>query len=113
MSCAKQLTLAIIENKGRYWIGSNWCNNPRISCPRIDLPTGVGYEKCIEICQQAGHAEVDACIAAGEFARGGTLYLIGHTYCCDNCKKVMEQYGIKNVIIGEYPTRWPHGKVKT
>jgi len=26
-------------------------------------------------------------------------YLIGHTYCCENCKKVMEEYGIKEIII--------------
>ena len=68
-------------------------------CPRIDLPTGIGYEMCKEICKQENHAEINACIIAGAEAQGATLYLLGHTYCCNNCKKVMAEYGIKNIII--------------
>jgi deoxycytidylate deaminase len=102
--CTKQETIAIIENNGQYWIGSNWCNNAQEECPRTGMETGIGYELCKSICEQQNHAEVDACIKAGENAKGGTLYLLGHTYCCDNCKMIMDQYGIKNVIIGKIPT---------
>jgi deoxycytidylate deaminase len=101
--CAKQETIAIIENNGQYWVGTNYCNDAQEKCPRKDMPTGVGYELCIDICKQSSHAEIDACIKAGENANGATLYLIGHTYCCDNCKSVMSKYGIKEVIIGKLP----------
>lgn len=101
--CAKQDTIAIIVNQGQTWIGSNWCENPQTECPRKDLPTGVGYEMCKNICKQHSHAEVDACEKAGSNAEGGTLYLIGHTYCCDSCKKIMCDFGIKEVVIGEFP----------
>jgi deoxycytidylate deaminase len=101
--CAKLETIAIIENNGQYWIGTNWCGNAQSECPRKDLPTGVGYEMCKDICKQISHAEVDACVNAGVEAKGGTLYLLGHTYCCDNCKNIMEEYGIVDVIIGRLP----------
>lgn len=101
--CAKQETIAIIENDGRYWIGSNWCKNTQEHCPRKDMETGIGYELCKTVCQQNNHAEIDVCLKAGESAKDGTLYLIGHTYCCDNCKSVMKDHGIKEIIIGSIP----------
>ena len=99
--CAKQSVTAVIVNKGNFWVGSNWCENPQEICPRKDMPSGVGYELCKDICKQKYHAEVDVCMKAGENARGGTLYLMGHTYCCDDCKKVMSEHGIEKIVIGE------------
>lgn len=106
MSCAKQTVIAIIENNGKYWIGSNWCKKPQKECPRKDMPTGQGYELCEKICEQSSHAEIDACRNAGGDAEGGTMYIIGHTYCCDNCKRVCNEiYGIKEIKINEYPIK--------
>jgi len=99
MTCAKLTTIAIITKGNQFWIGTNWCANPQKTCPRKGLKTGEGYELCKDVCQQANHAEVDACMNAEDNARGATLYLIGHYYCCDNCKKIMKQFGIKNVVI--------------
>lgn len=101
--CAKQETIAIIENRGQYWIGTNWCQTAQTECPRKDMETGVGYELCKSVCHQNYHAEVDACRKSDYFAKGGTLYLLGHTYCCNSCKRVMETYGIAKVVIGEIP----------
>lgn len=101
--CAKQDTIAILKQGNRVWIGSNWCECPQATCPRADMPSGVGYELCHDVCKQSGHAEVDACRKAGAEAKGATLYLIGHTYCCDNCKRVMAEHGVAHVVIGEYP----------
>lgn len=97
--CAKQTTIAIIVNNGEFWVGSNWCGNPQKECPRME--TGEGYELCKNICKQKHHAEIEACLRARERARGGTLYLIGHTYCCEDCKRVMKEYGIKNIVVVE------------
>jgi len=102
--CAKQQTVAIIENNGKFWIGRNDCASPQQICPRVEqnCKTGEGYNLCIEVCEQQGHAEVMACKEAGEEARGGTLYLFGHYYCCDNCLKVMKEHGIKDIKIMSY-----------
>ncbi len=99
MTCAKLTTIAIIMKGSKFWVGSNKCNSPQNICPREDLPTGVGYEMCKDICEQDCHAEVDACLKAGDEAKGGKLYLIGHTYCCDDCKEIMKYHGIKDIII--------------
>jgi len=102
--CAKQEVTAIIVNKnGKHYIGSNWCKNPQKVCPRdiLKYKSGEGYELCKKICKQNSHAEIDACKIAKKEAKGSTLYLIGHTYCCDNCQKIMKQYGIDKIIIGE------------
>jgi deoxycytidylate deaminase len=99
MTCAKQTTIAVIKNGVNFWVGSNWCENPQETCPRKGLETGVGYELCKSICGQQNHAEVDACLKAGENARGADLFLIGHYYCCDGCKAVMNEHGIKSIRI--------------
>lgn len=105
--CAKQTTIAIITNGNRAFIGTNWVNNPQEECPRKDMPSGQGYEMCREICVQHAHAEVDACEQAGEYAKGATLYLIGHTYCCANCLQIMKKYKIKEVKYCEYSPHIP------
>lgn len=100
--CVKQTTIAIIENHGGFWIGTNWCLNPQTECPRDkqNMKSGEGYILCKEICKQPAHAEIDACMRAGkDNTNNATLYLIGHTYVCDNCKDVMTEYGIKEVHI--------------
>ena len=97
--CAKQTTVAIIINNGQFWVGSNWCYNPQEKCPREGMKTGEGYELCKSVCCQPCHAEVDACNKAGENARGGDLYLIGHYYYCDDCKQVMDACGINNIYL--------------
>jgi deoxycytidylate deaminase len=102
-SCAKQEVIAVIVNGENYWYGSNWCAVPQQTCPRGDLPSGVGYDRCINICKQSGHAEMDALAKAGNNAKGATVYIIGHTYCCDDCKKALMDAGVKDIIVGRLP----------
>lgn len=104
--CKKQTTVAIImKNQQLISIGTNEIKIEIDICPRVEkkMKTGEGYELCKNVCGQLTHAEVAACINAGTNAKGGTLYLIGHTYCCDNCIKVMKSYGIKNFVICNEP----------
>jgi deoxycytidylate deaminase len=93
--CFKQQVIAVIENNGRVYVGTNWCENPQPQCPRLE---GEGYDKCKNICWQRSHAEVDAINNAGDDVRGGTLYLIGHTRICDNCQRVCNEVGIREII---------------
>lgn len=98
--CAKLTTVAIVEKDGKYWLGTNSCLNPQESCPRGDMPSGVGYELCNDICQQTAHAEVNAMKAAGKKnCDGANLYLFGHYRVCENCQQVAEEMNIKKIFI--------------
>lgn len=100
--CKKQTTVAIIMKDGfLVSMGTNEIHADVLECPRLGMASGTGYELCASVCKQNHHAEVDACLKAGEAARGGTLYLIGHTYCCDNCKRVMDEHGIIDIKLCE------------
>jgi len=99
--CAKQVvTATIVCTDGSQFVGTNFGNNAQSVCPRADLPTGVGYELCRDICQQEAHAEVVAIRRASAMTKGATLYLEGHTYACDSCKRAAEKAGIAEIIIG-------------
>ena len=102
--CKKQTTVAIIMKDGELIsIGTNEIHADITTCPREGLKTGEGYHLCKTICKQERHAEADACFKAGDRARGGTLILIGHTYCCDSCKKIMDEHGIVEIkIVNKY-----------
>jgi deoxycytidylate deaminase len=103
MTCANLTTRAtIIAPDGRRFVGTNYVNNPQATCPREGMPTGVGYELCRSICDQPAHAEVNACLTAGDAARGGVLYLEGHYYACDNCKRIAAAHGVE-IVIGAPP----------
>jgi deoxycytidylate deaminase len=100
--CKKQTTYAVIYKDGQLIAtGSNEIKADIDICPRdlAGMKSGEGYELCKSTCNQKGHAEVMACITAGKAALGGTLYLMGHTYCCDNCIEVMADHGIFEVVI--------------
>ncbi len=102
--CAKLTTRAtVISPDGWRFSATNWCRTPQAQCPRAGMATGIGYDLCKTVCGQSGHAEVNACKLAGAHARGGWLFLEGHTYACDNCQSVMRGYGINRFAIGVPP----------
>lgn len=98
--CVKQTVTAVVAAlDGTRYVGTNDCLNPQTTCPRAGMPTGEGYELCKSVCQQTGHAEVNALRRAGRNARGATLYLTGHTYACDSCKAAATKAGIRTIVI--------------
>jgi deoxycytidylate deaminase len=99
--CLKQSTVAIIMKDNKIVsTRANLINNIFIEeCPRKHSLTGTDYDKCKDVCLQEGHAEEVACRIAGKECGGGILYLIGHTYACDDCIKIMKEHGIKKLII--------------
>ena len=101
MTCAKQtVTATIVTPCGERFVGTNFALNPQPTCPRGDMPTGVGYELCASVCQQIAHAEVNAIAAAGDRARGATLYLERHSNACEPCKAACAAAGIARIVIG-------------
>lgn len=97
MTCAKVVvTATLLTLDGEEFVGSNDCDNPQTTCPRLP---GEGYDKCVEVCRQKGHAEIraiDACIAAGSSPAGGSMR-IRHTHVCKSCASEMEAQGIRYI----------------
>jgi hypothetical protein len=95
--CAKRrVRCAIQADDGQIFEGENDCANPQPVCPR---GPGEGYEKCKSICQQAGHAEVEAIRAAGPKARDGTAILEGHYWMCEPCGRALSEAGVTSILI--------------
>lgn len=90
--CAKAVvTCKILGTRGDTYIGTNECNNPQRVCPRED---GEDYTKCKTICDQQGHAELQAIELAGADCREGIAILDGHTYFCEYCQHALFDAGI-------------------
>ena len=104
-TCTKQSVQAmIVPLKGDIIYGMNKTLNYVTICPRVEqnMKTGEGYHLCKDICEQGSHAEIDAITNAIENnieLSGSSLYLTGHTYCCDSCLSYMSDNGIKEVYI--------------
>jgi hypothetical protein len=92
MTCAKtQVFVTLTHPDGRSWTGTNWCRNPQAVCPR---EPGEDYTKCKTICDQFGHAELDALRLAGDAAAGCMASLHNHTYYCMACQHAMFAAGV-------------------
>lgn len=100
--CAKQIvTATLVTRTGRRYVGHNHrtASAPK-ECPRGDMPSGVGYDLCKDVCEQVSHAEVDAIFQAGaDESKGSTIYLEGHTYACNNCKSEANAAGVKDIVV--------------
>ena len=104
--CAKQTVRAtLVTPAGMHFVGENDCLNPQTTCPRdaAGMKTGEGYHLCAQVCQQTGHAEINALKAAGPAARGATMYIEGHTYACEPCLVAMREAGVLRYTFGAPP----------
>jgi deoxycytidylate deaminase len=98
--CAKSPVRCVIRNGYMEFTGENDCANPQAVCPRAP---GEDYTKCQTICQQAGHAEVEAVKKAGIHAKHGTAYLFGHYYACEPCARALRDAGVTEIVIRVRP----------
>lgn len=96
--CAKQIvTATVVATNGAHYVATNHTRCPQSVCPRKDMPTGVGYELCRDVCQQPGHAELNVIKLAKKKCCGATLYIEGHTYACEECKAAAVAAGIVEI----------------
>lgn len=96
--CSKRtVTATVIAVDGRRFSSTNYTLAAPPVCPRADMPTGVGYELCRDICRQPAHAEVNALDLAGAAALGGEMYVEGHSYACASCMQLAQALGIAAV----------------
>jgi deoxycytidylate deaminase len=96
----RPVAAVLVTPDGRIVIGRNNVANPQPVCPRDQAGhgPGSGWKLCREICRQRHHAEVDALEQAGEEARGGTVYLVGHEVACPDCAAALDKAGVALVI---------------
>ena len=114
--CLKVVVKALIISKDNQEIyGSNDISSSVDVCPREEegCKTGEGYELCKNVCKQISHAEVSAINNAkndGIDLTGASLYLSGHSYCCDNCILSMKRAGISYVYVLDSGKEYSFGK---
>jgi tRNA(Arg) A34 adenosine deaminase TadA len=100
--CRKRPVVAVLVTpSSEVFIGGNRITRPQPVCPRNKqgFEDGEGWHLCKEMCGQNAHAEIDALNQAGEKARGGTLYLIGHWTACDDCAGALAEHGVSWEIV--------------
>ena len=98
----REVCAVLITNKGEISVGQNIIYNKDVEdCPRVK---GEGYDKCITVCQQKGHAETEAIRHArlkGHNIEKANLYLMGHYRICDNCQAACDEHNINVIITNE------------
>lgn len=91
MTCARRTVTAHATVGGVEYVGTNWCRNPQKVCPRGDVPTGVDWWKCEEVCKINGHAEIDLIRRVGGDLKGADVEICGHHYACDDCLDALKK----------------------
>lgn len=103
--CRKRPVVAIlVTTEGEVFVGENRVTFPQDRCPRLEqgYVDGEGWHLCKEICGQPAHAEVDALQQAGEKARGGHLYLVGHWRACADCAQKLADMDVTLEVCVEH-----------
>jgi deoxycytidylate deaminase len=100
--CLKQTVKAVVAMEDGLYFGDNGIQATNVTvCPRTNFKSGERYDLCDIVCKQNSHAEVAAIKAAlnyYESLEGGILYMIGHSYICNNCLDHLHLVGIEKAI---------------
>ena len=98
----REVAAVIVDKNGRIAVGQNLIYNDKVfECPR---DKGEGYEKCISICNQRGHAETEAIkegIKLGLELENANLYLMGNHRICDDCSNECKKHNINVIIVNK------------
>lgn len=96
--CSKKSIAAGTYCDGVFIHAVNYCEYAGPTCPRLDLPTGVGYDLC-----KARHAEAnlaDKFLAEG-LRSDGVAWVFGHYYACEPCAVALQNIGVREIRIRE------------
>ncbi len=102
--CLKQVVIATISRDGKILVvGKNDISNDEVTeCPRKGMESGEGYELCVSVCKQRGHAEVQVINEARKLGidiKGASMAVSGHSYICKACEKEIIKAGLKEWYI--------------
>lgn len=96
--CAKKKIGAATYVNGVLFTAFNSCQFEGDGCPRLNLPTWVGYELC-----KATHAEetLATLLREMECTSDGVAWVFGHYYACEPCASALKVIGVKEIRIME------------
>lgn len=99
--CAKKHTAAGTYVAGMFVYATNFCEFQGEVCPRLNIPSGQGYELC-----KAHHAEANLAekLAVMDQQSDGVLWLVGHYWACEPCASAVKVVGVKELRIREQLT---------
>lgn len=96
--CAKKQIAAGTYVNGEFVTAVNSCDYQGLSCPRLLMPSGVGYDLC-----KANHAE--ATLTADLTQRGlvsdGIAWVYAHYWACEPCASALKTVGVKEIRVRE------------
>lgn len=105
-TCPKRQVGAVVADAGRLIVGTGYNGTPAgfthcidRPCSGVGLPAPQSHHHC-----NAVHAEVNAILAAGHRARGGTMAVT--TSPCKACALVIINAGISRLVVGEFNRLW-------
>ena len=107
-SCLRnQVGAVIVRDKDIISTGYNGAPQYQKNCLEIgycyrnknNIPSGTQLEKCRAV---GSHAEANAISLAarnGHSTNGGTIYIVGHNFVCNQCKALIANANIKRVVL--------------
>jgi deoxycytidylate deaminase len=102
VSCAKtRVRCTIYTSDGNSIVGENDCLNPQEKCPRDPFE---GYDKCLSICRQIGHAEEVALAkarAGGYELKGSVAVIEGISHVCRTCQEKLYGQGVAWISVNK------------
>ena len=93
--CAKKQIAAGTYVDGVFVTATNRCEFSGEVCPRLNMPSGQGYELC-----HALHAEHN--LAQAITKSDGIAWVFGHYWACEPCASELKQRGVKEIRVREY-----------
>jgi len=99
-NCAKKHTATGTYVNGVFRYAVNHCDFEGKVCPRLELPSGTGYELC-----KSHHSEVRLAERIEEEGTGsdGVAWLVGHYWSCEPCASSLKRVGVRELRIMEFP----------
>jgi deoxycytidylate deaminase len=108
--CAKRrVVCTLVLPFGYKIVAENLCANAQQVCPRAP---GEDYRKCTTVCEQPGHAEVQALAHAKRIGcdlHGAAAHIHGHYHACEPCARAIYDAGIRTLTIHSHDV--PKGAV--
>lgn len=114
-SCLRNKVGAVIVNqKDIISTGYNGAPTYQKNCLEIGycfrnqnrIPSGSQLEQCRAV---GSHAEANAISLAarnGHSTNGSTIYIVGHYFCCNQCKALIANANIKRVVLEDPTGKW-------
>jgi deoxycytidylate deaminase len=97
--CAKKQIAAGTYVWGQFVWSVNTCLYEGFECPRLHMPTGVGYDLC-----KAVHAESQLAALVSQVMQkesDGIAWVFGHYYGCEPCAAELKRIGVKEIRVRE------------